>query len=121
MRLVEALGIDAEPIRVSPVELWPSEGQCFVDGRRLDLSPREFELLVALVSAAGHVVPRARLYQLIWGQLMPSRRRDVDVYVAKLRVRLAELAPGWSFIHTHNKFDYRFAPEEVVSWPTAPQ
>jgi DNA-binding response OmpR family regulator len=111
--VLSALGIDAEPIRVPPLVLRPAEGQCFVHGRRLTLSRREFERLVALAAAAGHVVPRANLYELLWGRAMPSRRRDVDVYIAKLRSKLGDAAPGWSFIHTHQKFGYRLAPEPL--------
>ena len=114
-RVQAALGLDAGPIHVGPLVIWPTEGQCVVDGRfRLSLSRREFELLVALAAAADHVVPRDRLYELLWGQTMPRRRRDVDVYVAKLRGKLADAAPGWAFIHTHKKFGYRLAPMKVI-------
>ncbi len=114
-RVQAALGLDAEPIRVPPLVIWPAEGQCVVHGRaRLSLSRREFELLVALTAAADHVVPKTKLYELLWGQAMPNRTRDVDVYVAKLRGKLAEAAPGWTFIHTHQKFGYRLAPVKLA-------
>ena len=106
-----ALGIDVEPLRVPPVELWPAEGRCLVAGRRIVLSRRELALLVALVAAPDRIVARERLYEVVWGQRMPRRRRDVDVYVCKVRVKLAEAAPGWTFIHTHPQFGYRFNPE----------
>ena len=35
----------------------------------------------------------------------------MDVYVHKLRAKLASALPEWSFIHTHFGFGYRFAPE----------
>jgi DNA-binding response OmpR family regulator len=94
--------------------LWPAEGQCFVEGRRVVLNRREFELLVVLAAAVGHVVPRAQLYELVWGHAMPGRQRDVDVYVGKLRVKLRNAAPYWSFIHTHPKFGYRLSPERLA-------
>jgi DNA-binding response OmpR family regulator len=108
-----ALGLDAEPLRAPPLELWPAEGRCLVAGQRVILSRREFALLAGLVAAPDRIVPRARLYELVWGERMPARRRDVDVYVRKLRVKLAEAAPGWSFIHTHRQFGYRFHPQET--------
>ena len=106
-----ALGISVAPLRAPPLELWPAEGTCLIAGRRLVLSRREFALLVGLVAAPDRIIPRERLYALVWGQSMPHRRRDVDVYVRKLRVKLADAAPGWSFIHTHPQFGYRFNPE----------
>jgi DNA-binding response OmpR family regulator len=106
-----ALGIDAEPLSAPPLQLWPAEGQCLVSGQRVALSRREFALLVALVAAPGHIAPRERLYKVVWGGQMPHRGRDVDVYVRKLRLKLEEAAPAWTFIHTHRQFGYRFAPE----------
>jgi DNA-binding response OmpR family regulator len=35
----------------------------------------------------------------------------VDVYVHKLRAKLANALPEWQFIHTHFGFGYRFQPE----------
>ena len=35
----------------------------------------------------------------------------MDVYVHKLRAKLAVALPGWGFIHTHFGFGYRFQPE----------
>jgi DNA-binding response OmpR family regulator len=37
--------------------------------------------------------------------------RSVDVYVRKLRVKLEDALPDWSFIHTHFGFGYRFHRE----------
>ena len=42
---------------------------------------------------------------------MRADDRSVDVYVHKLRSKLAAALPRWSFIHTHFGFGYRFQPE----------
>jgi DNA-binding response OmpR family regulator len=42
---------------------------------------------------------------------MRTADRSVDVYVHKLRAKLAEALPEWRFIHTHFGFGYRFSPE----------
>ena len=42
---------------------------------------------------------------------MRADERSVDVYVHKLRSKLAEVLPEWRFIHTHFGFGYRFQPE----------
>ena len=42
---------------------------------------------------------------------MAYRDRAVDVFVRKVRLKLAEASPGWTFIHTHFGIGYRFAPE----------
>jgi two-component system catabolic regulation response regulator CreB len=108
-----ALGISAEPLEAPPLQLWPAEGQCLVDGRSVALTRREFDVLAALVAALGHIVPRARLYELVWGGQLAHRGRDVDVHVRKVRLKLEQAAPDWAFIHTHRQFGYRFAPEQA--------
>ena len=42
---------------------------------------------------------------------MRAADRSVDVYVHKLRAKLARALPGWRFIHTHFGFGYRFDHE----------
>jgi two-component system response regulator PrrA len=107
-----ALGLDESPLRIEPLVLWPAEGQCSVDGRGVHLSQREFDLLAALAAAPDRIIRRERLYELVWGQKMPGRGRDVDVYVRKVRVKLADAAPAWAFIHTHHQVGYRLSPEK---------
>ena len=108
-QLSEALGFDQRPIRVGHVELWPSEGRLGVDGQEVHLPQREFDLLRVLVLGAGHVLSRERLHAAVWGTPMAHPRdRCVDVHVRKIRGRLMEAAPRWSYIHTHVGYGYRF-------------
>ena len=39
--------------------------------------------------------------------------RSVDVFVRKLRAKLQQVSPGWTYIHTHFGIGYRFDPEPV--------
>jgi DNA-binding response OmpR family regulator len=105
-------GIDDSRLVVGPVELAPSELQAFVNGTRTPLTRREFEVLHALALCAGHVVTRERLYEHIWHHPMHPRERSVDVHVQRLRTRLAEVSPGWRYIHTDFGVGYRFEPEQ---------
>ena len=57
---------------------------------------------------------REDLFKLVWGREMRAGDRSVDVYVRKLRVKLAQALPGWRFIHTHFGFGYRLAAERTV-------
>jgi DNA-binding response OmpR family regulator len=110
-RVAAALGVDTEAIEAGPLALWPHEGRAELDGHPVPLTPREFDLLLALVSAAGHLVPRARLHELVWGQPFTAGQRDVDAYVRKLRGKLSPAAPDWVFTHTHYWIGYRLWPE----------
>jgi DNA-binding response OmpR family regulator len=101
-------------IRVAQVEIRPSEGLALVAGRAVSLSVRELELLSALALRSGHVVARDELYSDVWGGPLRSGDRSIDVYVHKVRQKLEAASPGWSFIHTHIGFGYRFSPEPMA-------
>jgi DNA-binding response OmpR family regulator len=93
-----------------PLELRPSEGLVSASGVALHLSVREFGLLVELARNDGRIVRREELYEAVWGEPLREGDRTVDVYVRRLRVKLSQALPTWSFIHTHVGFGYRFSP-----------
>jgi DNA-binding response OmpR family regulator len=103
-----------EPIRVAQVEIRPAEGLALVAGRAVALSVHELELLSALAVRSGHVVARDELFSNVWGGPLRAGDRSIDVYVHKVRQKLEAASPGWSFIHTHIGFGYRFAPEPMA-------
>jgi len=80
-------------------------GKAFVERVR-----REVGIPLKIIDTEGRVVPREELYQTVWGAPMRSSDRSVDVYVHKLRAKLANALPQWQFIHTHFGFGYRFEP-----------
>ena len=96
------------------LELRPSEGLALADGVAVHLSVREFGLLVELARNDGRIVRREALYESVWGEALRPGDRTVDVYVRRLRVKLAQVLPKWSFIHTHVGFGYRFAPTDEI-------
>ena len=100
-----------EVIKAGELEIRPSEFLALAGGLALTLSVRELELLAALGRREGRIVPREELYQTVWGAPMRAADRSVDVYVHKLRAKLANALPEWQFIHTHFGFGYRFQPE----------
>ena len=75
------------------------------------LSIRELHLLTELARRADRITAREELFRLAWGKDMRPGDRSVDVYVRRLRVKLEQALPGWTFIHTHFGFGYRLAPE----------
>jgi DNA-binding response OmpR family regulator len=104
----------SEPRRIGNVEIRPGELQAIVDGRRVGLTVREFEIFFVLAERYDRVVSRPEIYDLVWGGAMPHRDRSVDVFVRKVRRKLAVCAPDWVFIHTHFGIGYRFAPERAT-------
>lgn len=120
---MEASASQAHPevLVTGGLEVRVDAGMAVAAGRVLTLSVREFDLLVALVRAAGTIVRRDDLYRQAWGAELRRGDRSIDVYVHKLRVKLEAAMPGYSFIHTHIGFGYRLEQEALpaVSGNTA--
>src|SRR2546421_3234983 len=111
MQTTQHLNGAGEVIRTGELEIRPSEFLATARGRVLSLSLRELELLAALARREGRIVSREELYRTVWDAPMREEDRSVDVYVHKLRSKLADALPEWRFVHTHFGFGYRFAPE----------
>ena len=68
---------------------------------------------MVLARRPDRVVTRPEIYAVVWGGQMAYRDRSVDVFVRKVRHKLALVAPRWNYIHTHFGVGYRFSPERV--------
>lgn len=104
-----------EPILTGELQIRADQFQAFCDGRSLDLTRREFELLHLLADNPDTVLERDEIYQRVWGFKMAHGDRSVDVFVKKLRQKIAAYSPGWNYIHTHFGVGYRFSPELPVA------
>ena len=78
------------PLRVGVVSLDPSRHIVTVSGRAVELTPKEFDLLHALLAAAGRVLTREHLLNRVWGYARADEieSRTVDVHVRRLRAKL---------------------------------
>jgi DNA-binding response OmpR family regulator len=99
------------PVYAGRLEVRPGDHAALVDGRPLTLTVRELELLTELAQNAERVMPRAALYEAVWKRGYKKSDRSVDVYVGRLRAKLARALPGRRFLHTHTGIGYRFSPE----------
>ena len=97
-------------IRLGRLEVRPLEFAAAVDGRALDLTVRELQLLTALARRRDRIVTRQELYTAVWQRPFRRHERSVDVYVKRLRRKLEEALPGSELIHTHYGFGYRLSP-----------
>jgi DNA-binding response OmpR family regulator len=103
----------ADVLEVQNLVACPARGHVEVEGVRVALTPREMEVLLVLAARPGSVVQRHEIYEAVWGGTMPYRDRSVDVWVKKLRRKLATVAPRYQFVHTHYGFGYRLWAELV--------
>jgi DNA-binding response OmpR family regulator len=103
--------VQSGPLVAGELEIRADQFQAFVSSASVDLTRREFEVLQLLAEAKGKVLQREEIYQAVWGYAMAHGDRSVDVFIRKVRQKLENVSPGWSYIHTHFGVGYRFEPE----------
>ena len=99
-------------LEAGPIAIDPSRKEAFAGDESLGLTPKEFALLNLLVRESPAPVSREKIYRGVWGYEMLQGDRAVDVFVRRLRKKLAERLPGYRFLHTHHGFGYRFEVEQ---------
>jgi DNA-binding response OmpR family regulator len=79
---------DPTPIVRGPLRLYELERRVTLDGEELDLTPKEYELLLLLVSHPGRAFSREYLLQHLWGYDYDGFDRTVDTHIMRLRKKL---------------------------------
>ncbi len=73
---------------VGEVHLDVTRHRVTVDGERIELPLKEFELLAVLLERVGFVVPRDRLIERVWGYDYVGDTKTLDVHIKRLRARI---------------------------------
>ncbi len=89
---------------------------CFSDGRQIELSEKEADLLRYLTTRRGLIVTRDELIERIWG-INPKgiQTRTVDMHIARLREKIGDDTGEPQIIVTCRGRGYSLAPEETDS------
>jgi DNA-binding response OmpR family regulator len=93
MRRLEPRPPDAVTMRVDGLEVDSRARRVTLDGRSLELTPREFDLLALLASDPGAAVSREKIFEEVWETRWFGSPKTIDVHVAALRRKLGD--PGW--------------------------
>jgi two-component system alkaline phosphatase synthesis response regulator PhoP len=93
--------------RVGDIEIDVEDHRVRRGGKDVQLSPKAFELLLALVRKEGRVASRVELLRDVWGYAAAVTTRTVDTHVAELRRRLEENPAEPRHILTVWKVGYR--------------
>jgi two-component system, OmpR family, alkaline phosphatase synthesis response regulator PhoP len=103
----------AVPLAVGELSINPPAHLARIGPHPLDLSPREFDLLYALTSQAGQVVPVETLLVQVWGAEFTGQPQVIYVSISKLRERLASI-PGHTLrIVTVHRIGYKLVDGEA--------
>lgn len=77
-------------IRIDNVEIDMDRHLVTISGKELEMSPREYDLLVFLAVNKGLVFSREQLLEKVWGYDFPGDTRTVDVHVRWLRRKIED-------------------------------
>jgi two-component system response regulator RegX3 len=103
-----------EPIDLGPLHLDRAKRVAALDGRELDLTRKEYELLELLMSEAGSVITRERLIDEVWDVNWFGSTKTLDVHVSGLRRKLGDDSSAPRFIHTVRGVGFRFSGREEL-------
>jgi len=97
-----------ERLAFADVSVFPKRRVVYRGDRQVDLRPKEFDLLVALLARDGNAVSRRELLQEVWGYDAGTASRTVDTHIGELRRKLERDPSAPAHILTVRKSGYRF-------------
>jgi DNA-binding response OmpR family regulator len=95
-------------VRFDDLTIDPDRREVHADGRLVELSSLEFDLLAALANAPGRVFSRRQLLERVWGFDFYGDERVVDVHIRNLRRALGDDADAPRWIGTVRGVGYKF-------------
>ena len=81
---------ETEKLSLGGITVYPSKHEVFADGEKVNLTLKEYDLLLMLMRNRGQVFSRDSLLREIWGYDFAGESRTVDVHVRTLRQKLGD-------------------------------
>ncbi len=97
-----------ELLRAGDVEIDTGRMQVTVAGRRVELTPTEFQLLSTLVREPGRVFTRGQLLDAVHGVAIESYERAIDAHVKNIRRKIEPFPGSPRYLLTVHGVGYRF-------------
>jgi DNA-binding response OmpR family regulator len=101
----------SDPIELAGLSIDPTRRKVSLDGDEVQLTPLEFEILLAMARDPGVVFTREQLMDRVWGYRDYAGGRVVDSHVARIRRKLGEDGAEPRFVRTVHGVGYAFADE----------
>lgn len=95
-------------VSASDITLNADSHEVLKDGKPLELTLKEFELLKLLILNSNRVVPREDLLGEIWGYDYMGETRTLDMHIKTLRAKLGDDAENPRYIKTVRSVGYKF-------------
>jgi DNA-binding response OmpR family regulator len=116
LRRVSGTGVpEAGPLEVGDLVVDASTRQATLAGRALDLSRKEFDLLLLLAQRTDEVVSRREILNEVWHQAYGGSDRTLDVHLSWLRRKLGETAAHPVYLRSVRGVGVRLTPPDRPS------
>ncbi len=116
----EAAPAQQGPLRGGALALDPATHEVSLNGRPVDLTAKEFELLRLLLSHPNRVFTRDFLLEHIWGYDYYGSTRTVDMHISRLREKIEDDPASPTYIVTVRGVGYKFKAADPTSPRAAP-
>lgn len=106
-----------EILKVGDIELFPDSLETEIKGKRIKLTPTEFEILYCLMQHFNNAVTLAVLLNEVWGYNSDDDVRMLRVHVGGLRQKIEENPKIPDYLHTVTNVGYKLTPfsnEDII-------
>ena len=94
-------------LKIGELTIFPEKYEVFHNETKLELTPKEFELLFYLANNIGKVLSRDQLLNAVWDYDYAGETRIVDVHISHLRDKIEENTKQPKYIKTIRGFGYK--------------
>lgn len=98
---------EEEIIVVGEIEIYPEKYEVIIGDNSVNLTPKEFDLLLYLARRTGRILSREQLLNAIWNYDFAGETRIVDVHISHLREKIEENTKKPEYIITARGFGYK--------------
>ncbi len=95
-------------LNIRNIKVETESRRVFIDNKEVNLTAKEFDILLLLMKNSGKVYSRDSLLKIIWGEDYPGDARTVDVHVRRLREKIEKKPSEPEFIFTKWGVGYYF-------------
>ena len=104
---IEKEDVDDEDIIIRSIRIRPEFFEVYKEDELLELTPKEFELLLYLIERQGRVITREHMLNSVWNYEFAGDSRIVDVHISHLRDKLEENPKQPKLIKTVRGLGYK--------------
>jgi len=99
---------EGEKLTIGPLQIDLSGRSVLLEGKEVNLTTKEFELLCFMARNIGKVLPRERILQKVWGYNYYGTARTIDNFINRLRQKIEENPLEPRFLLTVRGVGYKF-------------